>query len=171
MIPDFPHNIRIRLAQLNFFWCPLMLLSLCPVGCLSVSSISWEILGLVRRYVIIPSILIWCCCNPTNRFGLFRKGAIIFYYLFFYLSVANFTNRYIAPLKTDLNKGQLISKGLLVFSIPPKNERKIPYKNSNNLKVMQDIFAFYSQKSHSYHISLASKLMKCCVGFLSQFKL
>ena len=28
MIPDFPYNIRIRLAQLNFFCCPLTLLSL-----------------------------------------------------------------------------------------------------------------------------------------------
>ena len=36
MIPDFPHNIRIRLAQWNFFCCVLTLLCLCSVGCLSL---------------------------------------------------------------------------------------------------------------------------------------
>ena len=128
---------------MNFFWCPLMLLSLCPVGCLSVSSISWEILGLVRRYVIIPSILIWCCCcNPTNRFGLFRKGAIIFYYLFFSLSVANFTNRYIAPLKTDLNKGELIWKGLFGFFISPRKQTKnfCPSRLGQKINIFKFVF-------------------------------
>ena len=37
MIPDFPHNIRIRLAQLILFCIVLMLLCLCPVGCLSLA--------------------------------------------------------------------------------------------------------------------------------------
>ena len=35
MIPDFPHNIKIRLAQFKIFCCVLTLLCLCPVGCLS----------------------------------------------------------------------------------------------------------------------------------------
>ena len=42
MIPDFPHNIRIRLAQLKFFCYPLTLLSFCPVGCLSLEKLSWD---------------------------------------------------------------------------------------------------------------------------------
>ena len=42
MIPDFPHNIRIRLAQLKFFYCTLTLLSLCPVGCLSLRFLNWD---------------------------------------------------------------------------------------------------------------------------------
>ena len=42
MIPDFPHNIRIRLAQLKFFCCPLTLLKLCPVGCLSLAFQNWD---------------------------------------------------------------------------------------------------------------------------------
>ena len=40
MIPDFPHNIRIRLARLIFFCCILMLLCLCPVGCLSLEKLN-----------------------------------------------------------------------------------------------------------------------------------
>ena len=43
MIPHYPHNIRIRLAQLKFLsvasWL-LMLLSLCPVGCLSFEKLN-----------------------------------------------------------------------------------------------------------------------------------
>ena len=35
MIPDFPIDIRIRLAELNFFCCFLTLLIFCPVGLLS----------------------------------------------------------------------------------------------------------------------------------------
>ena len=35
MIPDFPIDIRIRLAELIFFCCFLTLLILCPVGYLS----------------------------------------------------------------------------------------------------------------------------------------
>ena len=36
MIPDFPHNIKIRLAKLKLFFCFILtLLCLCPVGCLS----------------------------------------------------------------------------------------------------------------------------------------
>ena len=43
MIPDFPHNIiRIRLAQLIFFWCILKLLCLCHVGCLSSAFLNWD---------------------------------------------------------------------------------------------------------------------------------
>ena len=43
MIPDFPHNIRIRLAQLIIFSrCTLTLLSLCPVGCLSLEKLNWD---------------------------------------------------------------------------------------------------------------------------------
>ena len=42
MIPDFPHNIRTRLAQLNFFCCAPTLLSLCPVGCLSLAFLNWD---------------------------------------------------------------------------------------------------------------------------------
>ena len=41
MIPEFPHSIRIRLARLKFFCCTLMLLSLCPVGCLSSAFLNW----------------------------------------------------------------------------------------------------------------------------------
>ena len=41
MIPDFPHNIRIRLAQL-IFCCALTLLCLCPVGCLSFEKLNWD---------------------------------------------------------------------------------------------------------------------------------
>ena len=36
MIPDFPHNIRIRLAQLKKMFHPDVALSL-PVGCLSLA--------------------------------------------------------------------------------------------------------------------------------------
>ena len=32
MIPDFPTDIRIRLAELNFFCCFLTLLIFCPIG-------------------------------------------------------------------------------------------------------------------------------------------
>ena len=35
MIPDFPIDIRIRLAELNFFCCFLTLLIFCPVCLLS----------------------------------------------------------------------------------------------------------------------------------------
>ena len=42
MVPDFPHNIRIRMAQLIFFCCALTLLSLCPVGCLSSGKLNWD---------------------------------------------------------------------------------------------------------------------------------
>ena len=42
MIPDFSHNIRIRLAKLIFFWCVLTLLWLCPVGCLSLEKLNWD---------------------------------------------------------------------------------------------------------------------------------
>ena len=42
MIPDFPHNIRIRLSQLNFFCCVLTLLCLCPVGCLILLYLYYE---------------------------------------------------------------------------------------------------------------------------------
>ena len=41
MISDFPHNIRIRLARLTFFCCVLMLLCLCPVGCISLEKLNW----------------------------------------------------------------------------------------------------------------------------------
>ena len=42
MIPDFPHNIRIRLAWLNFFCCVLTLQSVCPVCCLSLAFLNWD---------------------------------------------------------------------------------------------------------------------------------
>ena len=42
MKPDFPHNIRIRLAQLKFFCCVLTLLYLCPVACLSFEKLNWD---------------------------------------------------------------------------------------------------------------------------------
>ena len=43
MIPDFPHNIRIRLAPIEIFvCCVLTLLSLCPVGCLSLAFLNWD---------------------------------------------------------------------------------------------------------------------------------
>ena len=35
MIPDFPIDIRIRLAELDFFLFFLTSLILCPVGCFS----------------------------------------------------------------------------------------------------------------------------------------
>ena len=37
MIPDFPHNIRIRLAQLKFLFIASCL---CPVGCLSLEKLN-----------------------------------------------------------------------------------------------------------------------------------
>ena len=47
MIPDFPHNVRIRLPQLNFLGtsehnscCVLMLLCLCPFGFLSFEKLN-----------------------------------------------------------------------------------------------------------------------------------
>ena len=42
MIPDFPHIMKISLAPVNFFCCPLMLLSLCSVGCLSLAFQNWD---------------------------------------------------------------------------------------------------------------------------------
>ena len=39
-VPDFPHNIKIRLARLIFFCCVLTLLCLFPVGCLSF--LNWD---------------------------------------------------------------------------------------------------------------------------------
>ena len=42
MVPDFPHNIRLKMAQLNFFCCVLTLLCLCPVGCLSLAFLNWD---------------------------------------------------------------------------------------------------------------------------------
>ena len=43
MIPDFPIDIRIRLAELKFFCCFLTLLIFCPVGLLSfISQISFN---------------------------------------------------------------------------------------------------------------------------------
>jgi hypothetical protein len=42
MIPDFSHNIRIRLARLKFFCSLLTLPSLCPVGCLSLTFLNWD---------------------------------------------------------------------------------------------------------------------------------
>ena len=42
MIPDFPHNIWIRLAWLNFFCRFLTLLSCCPVGSLSLAFLNWD---------------------------------------------------------------------------------------------------------------------------------
>ena len=41
-IPDFPHNIRIRLAQLKFCCSVLTLLSLCPFGCFSLEQLNWD---------------------------------------------------------------------------------------------------------------------------------
>ena len=36
-------SIRIRLAKSKFpFFCPLTLLSLCPVGCLSLALLNWD---------------------------------------------------------------------------------------------------------------------------------
>ena len=40
MIPDFPIDIRIRLAELIFFCCFLTLLIFCPVGLLSFAEIA-----------------------------------------------------------------------------------------------------------------------------------
>ena len=37
MIPDFPHNIRIRLAHLKKNSYVLVLLCLCPIGCPSLA--------------------------------------------------------------------------------------------------------------------------------------
>ena len=46
MIPDFPYNIRIRLAQLKIYFLAgtgiLILLCLCPVSCLSLEKFSWD---------------------------------------------------------------------------------------------------------------------------------
>ena len=68
MIPDFPHDIRIRLAGLNFLCCPLMLLCLCSVGCLSLAEteqqkfsylISTVMLMLFTSTIILTAFLIW----------------------------------------------------------------------------------------------------------------
>jgi hypothetical protein len=56
MIPDFPHDIKIRLAKLEKNCCVLTLLCLCPVGCLSLAKlryIPWNL-----RYVKIWSQVI-----------------------------------------------------------------------------------------------------------------
>ena len=42
MMPDFPIDIRIRLAELIFFHCTLTLLTLYPVGCLSLEKLNWD---------------------------------------------------------------------------------------------------------------------------------
>ena len=57
MIPNFPHNIRIKLAQLNFFCCTLTLLSLCPVGCLSLEKYGNS--NLLWFNCVRPNVYLW----------------------------------------------------------------------------------------------------------------
>ena len=73
MIPDFPHNIRIRLARLKKNCCLLMLLCLCPVGCLILAAPAplWN--GLICKindvfHIEIKSsaLFLLCKCNPQR---------------------------------------------------------------------------------------------------------
>ena len=52
MMPDFLHNMKMRLAPLDFFCCLLTLQSLCPVGCLSLAEIDrfWFFLIISNYY-------------------------------------------------------------------------------------------------------------------------
>ena len=84
MIPDFPLNIRIRLAQL-IFCSPLTLISLCPVSCLSFAFLNNMNNNYLPFFHVCSRIFRLLACNLVHIFaglsntesihnGVLRKG-------------------------------------------------------------------------------------------------